>query len=75
MSHFLPNARTVATLVSLTRLSLAFTAFTNPTFHSTLLGFPDSKGIPNAFVPLAAAGSIGLDLVVLAFSYQGSRAA
>ena len=68
---FLLNAGTIAALVSLARLSLAFTAFTSPTFHSKLLGFPDPKGVLNAFIPFSAARSIGLDLVVLAFSYQG----
>ncbi len=70
MSHFLPTAGTIATVVSLTRLAAAITAFTTPTFHSKMLGFPDLKGLPNAFIPFSAARGIGLDLVVLTFSYQ-----
>ena len=37
-----------------------------------MIGFSDPKGLPNAFIPFSAARSIGLDLVVLKFSYQGN---
>ena len=70
MARFQSTAQIITTLFSVTRLMLALTAFTDPSSYATVVGFPPPPP-PNGFIPFSAARNIGLDLVILIFSYQG----